>query len=353
MSEEEGGKGRPSWTNADYRKLILDNSAPSWWKSNENKITYNLFSCLHDICLEEDGKIEDLMRSALLSLDKSSSLPSKISNLKKSVDRFLKKESSNPFDTLNALYQGRKNNFIGKSCSFILNIDKDVLDNSLLNDSNPLSKFSDKFLTNGIVIELVVFKNNNAYSIEYFKTWLSSLFTINCEISSKALFKKAIDLFTKKRSLCLRKKNVELEQLLLSQFSTSSSTIISNVLISEKAELEKSLSESISQIYSLTEKISSSEKQIETLTDALHEESSEKHQALNHLNLQRSKLSLLSAEQEKLKLQLNSALQKLASCSPKNHSRCLKRREEKINKLISLSDSLRSELNSVLLHSKI
>ena len=102
-------------------------------------------------------------------LDKNLSLPKKLSNLKRSVIKYISKPKNNINKVFDNLYVIKNDEFIERGRGVDLGLTKTVLP-ELLNHSFESHNFS---LTNEIVIELYCYKESNSlYTFNDLKFWL-------------------------------------------------------------------------------------------------------------------------------------------------------------------------------------
>ena len=139
------------WKEHHYLLLLKERIKPDWWNSNVDRVNYKFLSNLFEYCYSLSGSHDTLIRSALLALDDTIKVPLKISNLKRTVSKFLIKKGVDVNVTADFLYDKTKDFYVGKLCNE-LSLTTSVLD-KLIPGTDFCFKI-DKPLNNGLVIEL-------------------------------------------------------------------------------------------------------------------------------------------------------------------------------------------------------
>ena len=211
-------------------------------------------------------------------------------------------------------------------------------------------------LTNAIVIELYYYTIKNNYTWKLLRDILLKVSAFNKVIDEKVLCKKIKTLLSTKSSLTAIKKtddlkifentdfifpdscvfianNIESSTISSSNNENEFNAISDSILSWENAELKTELKLSRAEIQTLLSKLSVSNSKVDTLTDCLQEEISEKVIAQERVNASKKELSDLKLEQELCVQKLGESLQKLNSSSPKNIKRKICRREKNIPEL--------------------
>ena len=86
---KEMTESQSSWSEKDYINLLRDGIKPDGWKKESFKIFYDFLHNLFESCYAVTGDMECLISNALLLLDNSLLLPSKIYNLKRKVNNYV------------------------------------------------------------------------------------------------------------------------------------------------------------------------------------------------------------------------------------------------------------------------
>ena len=291
---------------------------------------------------EVEDTQENCVRRALFGLDDNIVLraETKIFNIKKKVDRYLKNENNDPCKIYEGFYCGKPCNFIGNKCNNA-GLNKVIIDN-ILTGKRDLD-FSLK-LTNAIVIELYYYTIKNNYTWKLLRDILLKVSAFNKVIDEKVLCKKIKTLLSIKSSLTAKKKtddlkifentdfifpdscvfianNIESSTISSSNNENEFNAISDSILSWENAELKTELKLSRAEIQTLLSKLSVSNSKVDTLTDCLQEEISEKVIAQERINAFKIELSDLKLGQQLRVQKLGESFQKLNSLSPKNIKR--------------------------------
>ena len=199
-------------------------------------------------------------------------------------------------------------------------------------------------LTNAIVIELYHYMIKSNYTRTLLSDILLKLPTFHKVIDEKVLCKKVKALLSIKSSLTAKKKtddlrafentdfilpdscvfianNIELSTISNSNNENEFNAISDSLLSWEDAELKTELKLSRAEIQTLLSKLSLSNSKLDTLTDCLQEEISEKVIAQERINAFKIELSDLKLGQQLRVQKLGESFQKLNSLSPKNIKR--------------------------------
>ena len=176
-------------------------------------------------------------------------------------------------------------------------------------------------LTNAIVIELYYYVIKNNYTWKLLRDILLKVSAFNKVIDEKVLCKKIKTLLSIKSSLTAKKKtddlkifentdfifpdscvfianNIESSTISSSNNENEFNAISDSILSWENAELKTELKLSRAEIQTLLSKLSVSNSKVDTLTDCLQEEISEKVIAQERVNALKEELSDLKLEQE-------------------------------------------------------
>ena len=193
-------------------------------------------------------------------------------------------------------------------------------------------------LTNAIVIELYYYTIKNNYTWKLLRDILLKVSAFNKVIDEKVLCKKIKTLLSIKSSLTAKKKtddlkifentdfifpdscvfianNIESSTISSSNNENEFNAISDSILSWENAELKTELKLSRAEIQTLLSKLSVSNSKVDTLTNCLQEEISEKVIAQERVNASKKELSDLKLEQELCVQKLGESLQKLNSLS--------------------------------------
>ena len=150
--------------------LLLEKGAsPGWWDKEVHKITYKIVSEIIEFSSEVKDTQEHCVKRALFALDDRKLLKkeTKIFNIKKKVDRFLKNKINNPWQACETSYNCKPCDFIGGQFNEV-GLNEGIL-NIFLTTGKSNTEFSLQ-LTNGIVTELYHFiiVKKNSYG-KYFR----------------------------------------------------------------------------------------------------------------------------------------------------------------------------------------
>ena len=90
-----------------------------WWDKEVHKITYKIVSELTEFSSEVKDTQENCVKRALFALDDRILLKkeTKIFNIKKKIDRFLKNKTNNPLQIYETFYNCKPCDFIGNQCN--------------------------------------------------------------------------------------------------------------------------------------------------------------------------------------------------------------------------------------------
>ena len=144
--------------------LLLEKGvSPGRWDKKVHKITYKIVSELTDFSSKVKDTRENYLKRALFALDDRILLKkeTKIFNIKRKVDRFLKNKTTNPLQVYETSYNRKRCDFIGNQCNEV-GLNEGILD-IFLRTVKSNTEFSLQF-TNGIVIELyhfIIIKKNS------------------------------------------------------------------------------------------------------------------------------------------------------------------------------------------------
>ena len=173
------------WSDDEIVVLLKDGIIPPHWDPFNNKISYSLLDKLFQCCFVVEGRNDDLIKNALVNLDTNIILPSNINNLKKKVSRFVSRSVNDQHAIVEILYDNSYSEFVGSECnklgitkSFLEQLMKlgdngDDNNNGCISTETFQSPFSSGVLfTNGIVLELLMFKERSNFTWLEFKKWL-------------------------------------------------------------------------------------------------------------------------------------------------------------------------------------
>ena len=99
--------------------LLEKGISPGWWDKEVHKITYKIVSELIEFSSEVKDTQENCVKRALFALDDRILLKkeTKIFNIKKKIDRFLKNKTNNPLQIYETFYNCKPCDFIGNQCN--------------------------------------------------------------------------------------------------------------------------------------------------------------------------------------------------------------------------------------------
>ena len=99
--------------------LLEMGTAPEWWDTEVHKISFKTVSELIMFSSEVEDTQEKYVRRASFGLDDNIVLraETKIFNIKKKFDRYLKNENNDPCNIYEGLYCGKPCDFIGDKCN--------------------------------------------------------------------------------------------------------------------------------------------------------------------------------------------------------------------------------------------
>ena len=193
------------------KKLILlleKRTAPEWWDKEVHKISFKIVSELIMFSSDVEDTQENCVRRALFDLDNNIVLraETKIFNIQKKVDKYLKNKNNDPCKIYEGLYCDKPCDFIDNKCNNA-GLNKVIID--ILTGKRDLD-FSLK-LTNAIVIELYHCMIKNNYTWKLLRDILLKVSNFNKVIDEKVLCKKVKTLLSIKSSLTEKKKTDDLE----------------------------------------------------------------------------------------------------------------------------------------------
>ena len=150
-----------NFSKEELNLLLEKGTAPGWWDKEVHKISFKIVSELIMFSSEVEDTQENCVRRALFGLDDNIVLraETKIFNIKKKVDRYLKNENNDPCKIYEGFYCGKPCDSIGNKCNNA-GLNKVIID--ILTGKRDLD-FSLK-LTNAIVIELYYYMIKNNYT---------------------------------------------------------------------------------------------------------------------------------------------------------------------------------------------
>ena len=133
--------------------LLLENGVSPGWQDNE---VHKIVSELIEFSSEVKDTEENCVERALFALDDRILLKkeTKIFNIKKKVDRFLKNKTNNPLQVYETFHNSKPCDFIEDRCNEV-GLNEGILDISLTTGKSS-TEFSSQLIY-GIVIELYLF----------------------------------------------------------------------------------------------------------------------------------------------------------------------------------------------------
>ena len=207
-------------------------------------------------------------------------------------------------------------------------------------------------LSNGVILELLRFKNIQQYDSVRFGSWLSCL-VVNLNIDNIAVLSTKVErLAAKKKQLIERKKKEELINFLQANFCfPTKREIVIEEQTQTQVEMERFLDESQEKIYLLLDEIDALNLKVEALNEVINDSGRMLvEEKVNDLEVE---LEHLKHAHDKKNTELLNLVDRLRPYSKKNVDRVLKRRDDKVKNLTDNMKLIQKQCDDIMVELNI